>query len=65
VRPTSIIGVIGLVVVGIIIADLVMHPTGTQAAANGAATIIDPTYSALLGNTSTPPGQTTSRIGGT
>jgi len=38
-----------LVVVGIIIADVLIHPTGTQQAANGVASILTPTYSALLG----------------
>ena len=54
-RPTSFIGIIGLAVVGIIIADFLIHPAGTVAAANGAATILDPTYNAMLGNTSTAP----------
>lgn len=54
-RPTTFVGVVGLVIVGIIIADVLMHPQGTTAAASGAATIIDPTYNALLGNTTTPP----------
>ena len=57
-RPTTLIGVIGLAFVGVIIADFLMHPNGTIAAANGAATILDPTYNAMLGNTSTAPSQT-------
>lgn len=57
-RPTSFIGIIGLVVIGIIFADVLTHPAGTQAAASGTATILDPTYNALLGTTSsgTAPG---------
>lgn len=38
-----------LVVVGIIIADVLIHPEGTRQAANGVAGILTPTYSALLG----------------
>lgn len=56
-RPTSFVGILGLALVGIIIADFLMHPNGTIAAANGAATILDPTYNAMLGNTSTAPSQ--------
>lgn len=39
-----------LVVGGIIVADFLTHPTGTAAAANGAADIITPSENALLGN---------------
>jgi hypothetical protein len=42
----------GLVVVGIIIADFLIHPAGTQAAANGVVSIEKPTFNALLGSTS-------------
>lgn len=38
-----------LVVAGVIIADVLIHPKGTQAAANGIAGILTPTYNALLG----------------
>lgn len=38
-----------LVVTGVIVADILIHPEGTQAAANGVARILTPTYSALLG----------------
>lgn len=48
-RPTSLLGLAGLVVVGIIIADLVTHPSGTQAAAQGLVNITKPAESALLG----------------
>lgn len=48
-RPTSILGLAGLVVVGIIIADFVAHPEGTKAAANGLVNITKPAESALLG----------------
>jgi flagellar motor component MotA len=38
-----------LVVIGIIVADILTHPEGTKAAANGLSSILTPTYSALLG----------------
>lgn len=38
-----------LVIGGIIVADILIHPTGTQAAANGLAKIVTPTEGALLG----------------
>jgi hypothetical protein len=37
-----------LVVIGVIIANIIVNPTGTMAAANGIATILRPTYNALL-----------------
>lgn len=40
------------VVAGIIIADILIHPQGTKAAADGVATVLRPTYNALLGATS-------------
>jgi hypothetical protein len=51
-RPTSLVGIIGLVVVGVIVADFLIHPTGTQAAANGIVSVTKPAYNALLGSTS-------------
>jgi hypothetical protein len=44
--------VIAAVIGGVIIADILIHPTGTQAAANAASTIAKPTYNALLGTPS-------------
>lgn len=38
-----------LVVGGIIVADILIHPQGTQAAANGLAQITTPAESSLLG----------------
>lgn len=38
-----------LVVIGVIVADILIHPEGTRAAGNAAAGILTPTYSALLG----------------
>lgn len=44
---------IGVIVIwGVIIADILTHPAGTQQAANGVAAILKPTYNALLGKAS-------------
>jgi hypothetical protein len=48
-RPTTLIALAGLVVVGIIVADLVTHPNGTKAAANGINNIAKTSVSGLLG----------------
>lgn len=40
-----------LVVMGIIVADFLIHPQGTAEASTGAARIVVPTESALLGGT--------------
>lgn len=40
-----------LVVGGIIVADILIHPAGTQAASNGLANILTPAQNALLGQT--------------
>ena len=48
-RPTTLIALAGLVVVGVIIADLVTHPKGTTAAANGINNIAKTSVSGLLG----------------
>lgn len=49
-RPTNILALAGLVVVGIIVADLLTHPDGTTAAANGLVSVEKPAISGLLGN---------------
>jgi hypothetical protein len=41
--------VIAAIISGIIFADILTHPNGSQAAANSAASIMKPTYNALLG----------------
>lgn len=41
--------VIAAVIGGVILADILIHPAGSQAAGNAAATIAKPTYNALLG----------------
>lgn len=51
-RGSAIMAAITLVITGVIIADILTHPTGTQAAANAAATVARPTFNALLGHTS-------------
>lgn len=51
-RPTSALALAGLVVVGVIIADFVAKPQGTQAAANGIVSVEKPALNALLGSTS-------------
>ena len=48
-RPTSLIGLAGLIVVGVIIADLIVHPNGTTAAANGISNLAKTSVSGLLG----------------
>lgn len=48
-RPTTIIGLAGLVVVGVIIADLVKNPKGTTAAVGGINNIAKTSVSGLLG----------------
>jgi hypothetical protein len=48
-RPTTFVGLLGLVVTGIMLADVLIHPDGTKAAANGIVAITKPAESALLG----------------
>jgi hypothetical protein len=51
-RPTTGAALVGLVIVGVILADFLIHPQGTQAAATGLVTIEKPGLNALLGKTS-------------
>ena len=51
-RPTSLLALAGLVVVGVITTDFLIHPAGTKAAANGIVSIEKPSLNALLGSTS-------------
>ena len=48
-RPTTLIGLAGLIVVGVIIADLITHPAGTTAASNGINTLAKTSVQGLLG----------------
>jgi hypothetical protein len=50
-RPTSVLGLLGLVVIGVIIADFVIHPAGTKAVGNAIVAIEKPTLNGLLGST--------------
>ena len=49
-RPTTVIGVAGLVIVGLIIADFLTHPQGTATSFNGIAGLVVPSEQGLLGN---------------
>ena len=51
-RATGIFAVLTLVVLGVMFADLEIHPAGTTAAANGIVDIEKPGLNALLGSTS-------------
>jgi len=42
-----------LVIGGIIVADILTHPSGTAAAAQGISTVTSPAYAALLGGGNT------------
>jgi len=53
-RPTTLIGLAGLIVVGVIIADLIANPNGTTAAGNAINNLASTSVSGLLG---TVPGQ--------
>jgi len=48
-RAGSIFGVVTLVILGVIVAGLEIHPKGTTAAANGIVAIEKPGLNALLG----------------
>lgn len=48
-RVVGIWTAVGAVIVGLIIADLVMHPTGTNAIANGITSLEKNTGNQLLG----------------
>jgi hypothetical protein len=51
-RPTSVLALLGLIVIGVIVADFVANPNGTKAAAQGLVDVEKPTLNALLGKTS-------------
>jgi len=52
VRPTNLLALGGLLVVGVIIANLTIHPEGTKQAAAGFVSIEKPAINGLLGSTS-------------
>lgn len=51
-RPANMLALAGLVVVGVILADFVIHPSGTKAASQGLVNIEKPALNALLGKSS-------------
>jgi hypothetical protein len=51
-KPTSVIGLLGLFVVGVMLADVLIHPAGTTSAGNAIVSIEKPGLNALLGSTS-------------
>ena len=44
--------IVSLVVIGVIVADVLIHPAGTNAASQGAVNVEKPALNALLGTTS-------------
>lgn len=48
-RGGGLLGVLTLAIVGIIIADVLIHPTGVKAFGNASNTALKSTYTALLG----------------
>jgi hypothetical protein len=48
-RPTTLIGLLGLIVVGVIAADAVNNPKGTTAAGNAVNSFWSTSVSGLLG----------------
>jgi hypothetical protein len=50
-RPTGVLGLLGLIVMGVIVADFLIHPEGTKAAAAGLVSLEKPSLNALLGST--------------
>lgn len=52
-RPTTVIGLAGLVVVGLIVGDFLLHPQGSATAFNGISGLIVPSEQGLLGSTPT------------
>jgi len=49
VRPTTVIGLAGLVLIGAIVADVWKNPAGTSAAGNGLANLWTPSVQAVSG----------------
>jgi hypothetical protein len=48
-RPTTVIGLLGLIVVGVIAADAIQNPNGTKAAGNAVNQFWSTSVSGLLG----------------
>jgi hypothetical protein len=51
-RPTTVIGLLGLIVVGVIGADMINNPNGTKAAGNAVNNFWSTSISGLLGGKS-------------
>lgn len=51
-RPTTLIGLLGLIVVGVIAADMINNPKGTTAAGNAVNSFWGTSVSGLLGGKS-------------
>lgn len=52
-RPTTLMGLAGVVVVGLIVADFLRHPQGSATAFNGFSGLIVPSEQGLIGSTPT------------
>lgn len=52
-RPTTLIGLAGLVVLGLIVGDVLLHPKGSATAFNGVSALVIPSEQGLLGSTPT------------
>ena len=50
-RTTSVIGLAGLVVIGLIVGDFLLHPQGSATAFNGISGLVIPSEQGLLGST--------------
>ena len=48
-KSSGWLGLAALVVTGVILADVLIHPTGAQVAYTGASVLMRKTYSGLLG----------------
>ena len=46
---SKFIGIVSLVIGGVIVADILIHPAGTAAASQGITNISRPAFNALLG----------------
>ena len=53
-NPGSLLGLAGLVIVGVIVADFVANPAGTSAIANGINSIFGTALGGLLGKPPAP-----------
>lgn len=49
-RPTTVIGLAGLVVVGLIVGDFLLHPQASATAFNGISSLVVPSEQGLLGS---------------